>query len=81
MFRVFMKYIVSKEPFVVLKAAMSLDGKIATSSGESKWITGEEARKNVHRLRSKLSAIMVGVNTVIKDDPELTSRIEMEQIQ
>lgn len=73
---VFMKYIVSKEPFVVLKAAMSLDGKIATSSGESKWITGEEARKNVHRLRSNLSAIMVGVNTVIKDDPELTSRIE-----
>lgn len=73
---VFMKYIVKKEPFVIMKAAMSLDGKIATKSGESKWITGETARKNVHELRSEVSGIMVGVNTVLKDDPELTSRIE-----
>lgn len=73
---VFMKYIVKKEPFVIMKAAMSLDGKIATKTGESKWITGETARKNVHELRSEVSGIMVGVNTVLKDDPELTSRIE-----
>lgn len=73
---IFMKYIVEKEPFVVMKSAMSLDGKIATSAGESKWITGEESRRNVHVLRKELSAIMVGVETVIKDDPELTCRIE-----
>ena len=73
---VFIKYITTKRPFVVLKAAMSLDGKIATKTGESKWISSEESRLQVHNLRSKLSGIMVGVNTVIKDNPELTSRIE-----
>ncbi|GAA0086467.1 bifunctional diaminohydroxyphosphoribosylaminopyrimidine deaminase/5-amino-6-(5-phosphoribosylamino)uracil reductase RibD [Clostridium sp. CTA-7] len=73
---VFMKYIVEKKPFVVLKTAMTLDGKISTPSGESKWITNEESRKEVHKLRNKLSAIMVGVNTVIKDNPELTCRLE-----
>lgn len=73
---IFMKYIVTKKPFVIMKAAMSLDGKIATSSGESKWITGEISRKAVHELRSEISAIMVGVDTVIKDNPELTCRIE-----
>lgn len=73
---VFMKYIVKKKPFVVLKSAMSLDGKIATASGESRWITGEEARYEVHKLRNELSAIMVGVDTVIKDNPELTCRLE-----
>lgn len=72
---VFMKYIVKKEPFVVMKVAMSLDGKIATRTGESKWITGEPAREQVHRLRSALSGIMVGVQTVIADDPQLTARI------
>lgn len=73
---VFMKYILEEKPFVVMKSAMSLDGKIATYSGESKWISGEESRKNVHILRNKLSSIMVGVETVIKDDPELTCRLE-----
>ncbi|MEG2353900.1 MAG: bifunctional diaminohydroxyphosphoribosylaminopyrimidine deaminase/5-amino-6-(5-phosphoribosylamino)uracil reductase RibD [Clostridium sp.] len=73
---IFMKYIVKKTPFVVMKIAMSLDGKIATSSGESKWISGEDSRRRVHELRGELSAIMVGVNTIIKDDAELTSRIE-----
>ena len=73
---VFIKYILSKKPFVVLKAAMSLDGKIATRTGESKWITSEKSRLEVHNLRNKLSGIMVGVNTVIKDDPELTCRIQ-----
>jgi diaminohydroxyphosphoribosylaminopyrimidine deaminase/5-amino-6-(5-phosphoribosylamino)uracil reductase len=73
---IFMKYISTKKPFVIMKTAMSLDGKIATQSGESKWITGEVARKNVHNLRNSLMAIMVGVNTVIKDNPELTCRVE-----
>ena len=73
---VFMKYIVEKQPFVIMKSAMSLDGKIAAPSGESKWITGEEARNSVHKLRDEVSAIMVGVNTVIKDNPELTCRLE-----
>lgn len=72
---VFNKYILSNEPYVVLKAAMSLDGKIATSKGESMWITGEEAREDGHKLRNKLSSIMVGVNTVIKDNPSLTCRV------
>lgn len=73
---IFIKYILTKNPFVVLKTAMSLDGKIATRTGESKWITSEKSRLEVHNLRNKLSAIMVGVNTVIKDNPELTCRIE-----
>ncbi len=73
---VFIKYILSKKPFIVLKTAMSLDGKIATRTGESKWISSEKSRLQVHNLRNKLSAIMVGVNTVIKDNPELTCRIE-----
>ncbi|GAA0078082.1 bifunctional diaminohydroxyphosphoribosylaminopyrimidine deaminase/5-amino-6-(5-phosphoribosylamino)uracil reductase RibD [Clostridium sp. CTA-5] len=73
---IFIKYITSKLPFVVLKSATSLDGKIATSIGESKWITSEAARKDGHILRKKLSAIMVGVNTIINDDPNLTCRID-----
>ena len=73
---VFMKYIVSKKPFVVMKSAMSLDGKIATRTGESKWISSEKSRKEVHKLRNELMGILVGVNTIIKDDPELTCRLE-----
>ena len=73
---IFMKFIVKKEPFVIIKTAMSLDGKIATKIGESKWITGSKSRENVHQLRNDLSAIMVGVNTIILDNPELTCRIE-----
>lgn len=73
---IFMKYIKTKEPFIVLKCAMSLDGKICTKTGESKWITGEEARKHVHETRNLLSGIMVGVDTAIKDNPKLTSRID-----
>ena len=72
---VFIKYITKKKPFVVLKTAMSLDGKISTTSGESKWITDKEARENVHILRNELTAIMIGIDTVIIDNPELTCRI------
>lgn len=72
---VFLKYITTKKPFVVLKAATSLDGKIATAAGESKWITGELAREHGHRLRDSYDAILVGVDTVLADDPSLTARL------
>ncbi|MCM2536071.1 bifunctional diaminohydroxyphosphoribosylaminopyrimidine deaminase/5-amino-6-(5-phosphoribosylamino)uracil reductase RibD [Neobacillus pocheonensis] len=72
---VFNKFIVEKKPFITLKSGITLDGKIATHSSDSKWITSEEARKDVHQLRNENMAILVGVNTVIKDNPELTSRI------
>lgn len=73
---VFMKYIVQNVPFVVMKTAMSLDGKIATVTGESRWITGETARKEVHKLRNNLMGIMVGSETVLRDNPFLTCRLE-----
>ena len=71
----FIKHITTGRPFVTLKIAMTMDGKIATLNKDSKWITGEKSRAYVHKLRSKLDAIMVGVGTVVKDDPFLTSRI------
>lgn len=73
---VFFHYIQTRRPFVVLKAAVSLDGKIAAPSGESKWITKEAARNDVQLLRNRYYAIMVGIETVIRDDPELTCRLE-----
>lgn len=73
---VFIHYIITKTPFVVMKTAMSLDGKISTAAGESKWITGEAARHDVQLLRNRLSSILVGVDTVIKDNPNLTCRLE-----
>ena len=72
---VFMKYMKTKKPFVILKVAMSLDGKIATATGSSKYITSREARAYVHQLRSEVDAVMVGLNTVLRDNPELTPRL------
>ncbi|MCP4753459.1 MAG: bifunctional diaminohydroxyphosphoribosylaminopyrimidine deaminase/5-amino-6-(5-phosphoribosylamino)uracil reductase RibD [Proteobacteria bacterium] len=72
--RVFNKHIVHHLPYITVKAAISLDGKIAMPSGESKWITGESARAEGHRLRSQHQAIAVGSQTLIKDDPKLTDR-------
>mgnify|MGYP001168649724 CR=1 FL=1 len=72
----YIKYITSGKPFVTLKIAMTLDGKIATPEGQSKWITGEKARRIVHRLRSRVDAIMTAIGTVKADDPQLTARIK-----
>ena len=71
---VFIKYIQSGIPFCALKTAMTLDGKISTFTGDSKWISNEKSRAFVHQLRHRYSAIMTGVNTVIKDDPLLNDR-------
>jgi len=73
---VFLKYIKTKRPFVTVKCASTLDGKIATKTGDSKWVTGEEARQFVHRLRHFTDAIMVGIDTVKRDDPKLTTRLD-----
>jgi diaminohydroxyphosphoribosylaminopyrimidine deaminase/5-amino-6-(5-phosphoribosylamino)uracil reductase len=72
---VFNKFIVTKMPFVTMKSGITLDGKVASRTNSSKWITSEEARLDVHKLRNENAAILVGVNTVLHDDPELTTRI------
>lgn len=71
----FVKSITRRLPFVVLKLAASLDGKIATFTGDSRWITDEGARLYVHRLRSQVDAVLVGIGTVLADDPQLTCRV------
>lgn len=71
----FFKYIKTKRPFVAIKTGMSLDGKIATASGESQWITNEDSRGYVQILRATYDAIMVGVNTIVQDNPRLTCRL------
>ncbi|HZG82176.1 MAG TPA: bifunctional diaminohydroxyphosphoribosylaminopyrimidine deaminase/5-amino-6-(5-phosphoribosylamino)uracil reductase RibD [Brevibacillus sp.] len=73
---VFFHYIQSKRPFVTLKTASTLDGKIATHTGHSKWITGKDARREVHELRRVHDAILVGSGTVLADDPALTARVD-----
>lgn len=73
---IFFHYITTNMPYVVMKYAMTMDGKIATHTGDSKWVTGEEARYHVHELRKKYSAIMVGIGTVLADDPMLNCRNE-----
>ncbi|MBI3999293.1 MAG: bifunctional diaminohydroxyphosphoribosylaminopyrimidine deaminase/5-amino-6-(5-phosphoribosylamino)uracil reductase RibD [Candidatus Omnitrophica bacterium] len=70
----FSKWVRTSTPFVVLKMAQSLDGKIASRTGQSRWISGPEARKWVHSLRASMDAVLVGKNTVLKDDPRLTVR-------
>jgi len=72
---VYIKYIRTKRPFVIIKVAMSADGRIATKTGDSKYITSKEARMLVHKLRTEVDAVMVGLNTVIRDNPELTPRL------
>lgn len=74
--QVFFHYIQTGRPYVVMKYAMTMDGKIATRAGASQWITGEEARRRVHRDRHRYSAIMAGVGTVLADDPMLNCRLE-----
>ena len=73
--RPFIKWIQTRLPYVVLKSALTLDGKSATASGDSRWVTGDKSRREVHRLRGVMDAIMVGVGTVLKDDPLLTCRV------
>lgn len=73
---VFFKWIEHKKPFIVLKAAMTLDGKIATATGQSKWITNETSRAYGYKLRDIYDGIMVGINTVIEDNPMLTVRVD-----
>ena len=71
----FIKYVTTQTPFVIAKCGMSLDGKIATRTGDSKWVTGEASREWVHRLRNQVDAILVGSRTVMIDDPSLTTRL------
>src|SRR5205085_2274072 len=70
----FFHHVATGLPFVTLKMAATLDGKVAARDGSSKWITGQDARAEVHRLRAAADAIMVGAGTVLADDPSLTVR-------
>lgn len=72
---VFLKWIMTKMPFAVMKTAMTLDGKIATAAGNSKWISNEVSRRRVHELRDVYDGILVGIGTVLADDPALTTRL------
>jgi diaminohydroxyphosphoribosylaminopyrimidine deaminase/5-amino-6-(5-phosphoribosylamino)uracil reductase len=78
---IFIKYITTGTPFVTAKVGMSLDGKIATRTGDSRWVTGEDSRRMVHKLRNEVDAILVGSRTVMLDDPSLTTRLEDGKIK
>ncbi len=73
---VFFHYIKTNTPYVVMKYAMTADGKLSSATGDSRWITGKAARENVHKTRNSLMGIMAGIGTVLKDDPMLNCRIE-----
>jgi len=77
----FVKVMKTGMPFVILKTAMSLDGKIATRTGDSRWITGKLARNHVHKIRNQVDAILVGTETVLKDDPRLTCRLKTGSVK
>ena len=77
--KVFLKYIKTKRPYVILKTAMTLDGKIASHTGDSRWITNEKSRQLVHKLRSEMMGIVAGIGTVKADNPMLNCRLEGQQ--
>ncbi|WP_114166939.1 bifunctional diaminohydroxyphosphoribosylaminopyrimidine deaminase/5-amino-6-(5-phosphoribosylamino)uracil reductase RibD [Exiguobacterium sp. TNDT2] len=77
----FLRSLETKRPYVILKTATSLDGKVALDHGDSKWVTGPEARRDVHELRSTVDAVLTGVGTVLADDPALTVRLDRETTQ
>ena len=72
----FLKFMTTGSPFVILKCGMSLDGKVATKTGESRWVTGESSREYVHKLRNEIDATMVGIETILRDNPRLTTRLK-----
>ena len=72
----YIKYVRTNRPFVIMKCAATLDGRIATSTGDSKWISGEQSRRYAHELRHSVDAILVGSGTIKKDDPSLTTRLD-----
>jgi diaminohydroxyphosphoribosylaminopyrimidine deaminase/5-amino-6-(5-phosphoribosylamino)uracil reductase len=78
---VYIKWISTGLPFVILKAAVSLDGRIATRTGDSKWISNERSRVLVHRIRNQVDGILVGIGTVVKDDPSLTVRLPRGEVK
>jgi diaminohydroxyphosphoribosylaminopyrimidine deaminase/5-amino-6-(5-phosphoribosylamino)uracil reductase len=77
----FLRSLETRRPYVILKTATSLDGKVALDHGDSKWVTGTEARRDVHELRATVDAVLTGVGTVLADDPGLTVRLDRETTQ
>jgi diaminohydroxyphosphoribosylaminopyrimidine deaminase/5-amino-6-(5-phosphoribosylamino)uracil reductase len=73
---IFLKYIQDNRPYCIMKTAMTLDGKIATKTGDSKWISNTSSRRFSHEIRNRVSGILVGINTVLNDDPRLTTRLD-----
>ena len=78
--KIFFHYITHKTPYVIMKTAMSIDGKCASYTGDSKWISNELSRADTHRTRKRVAGIMVGINTVLADNPMLNCRLENPKI-